>query len=118
MSGYPKFTPQTLTTNYRFRIILKCLDYLKLNVNTTTQDIVNFQERKVAVINIILEIYAKLPSVEIKHVDIDTQKCADSKKNVDSNSVAPYPIPNQKINRTHLRKLKVSLNMLTFLKKK
>ena len=114
MSGHPKFTPQSLTKNCRFRIILKCLDYLKLNVNTTTQDTVNLQERKVDVKNIILQIYAKLPSVEIKHVEIDTQKCADLKKDVDSKSVAPIAIPNQKINRTHLRKLKVPLNMLTF----
>ena len=57
------------------------MDYRRRNVRTTTQDIANLQERKVDAKITTPKMYAKLQNVEIKHVQIDTPKYADSKKN-------------------------------------
>ena len=74
---------------------------------TITQDIANLQERKQDAKITTQNKYAKLQNVEIKHVEKDTRKIANSKKNANSNLVAPINIPNQKLNRIYLKKLKV-----------
>ena len=60
------------------------------------------------------KIYAKLQNVEIKHVQTDTPKYVDIKKNLDSNFVASIITPHQNKTRTHVRKLKVAQKLSTF----
>ena len=88
------------------------------DLDQQADDIANLQERKVDVKITTPNIHAKLQNVEIKHVKTDTQKNADSKKNVDSNVVAPIIILSQNLNRMQVKKSKVLQKILKFLNKK
>ena len=69
-----------ISANFLFRIFPKLLDLLTTSAHTITQHIVNSQDQNMVAKNIIQQKYAKLITVNIRHVHKNIPKLANMEK--------------------------------------